>query len=256
MKKILLVSLLLIITGGILMAEPLKLTVMTYNIRHCLGVDKVFSVDRVIKTIKYVNPDILILNEVDQGNPRSGELLEAKLIADALEMNYFFSPTEGKDNYGNAVLSKYPIEKAFGVDLPQPKWMMAVQRGATVIVTKIDGREIMVIGAHLGLGGIQEVKTEILKTFEIYNEEKYPTIIAGDFNIEWFELQYGAPEMFKIFKSANHSIDIDLSTFPSNNPGSQIDYILLSPEFETKDIFTLDSPASDHVPVVAEVELK
>lgn len=256
MKKILIISLLLIIASGLLMAEPLKLTVMTYNIRHCLGVDKVFSVDRVIKTIKYINPDILVLNEVDQGNPRSGELLEAKLIADALGMNYFFSSTEGKDNYGNAVLSKYPIKESYGVDLPQPKWMMAVQRGAAVIVTEIEGRDVMVIGAHLGLGGIQEVKTEILKTFEIYNKEKYPTIIAGDLNIEWFELQYGAPEMFKVFKSANHSIGVDLSTFPANNPGSQIDYILLSPELVAKDIFTLDSPASDHVPVIAEVELK
>ena len=255
MKRLFVVSLLLVITGRLLMAEPLKLTVMTYNIRHGLGVDKVFDLNRIIKTIKYADPDILILNEVDQGNPRSGELKEAALIAEALGMNVFFSPTESRTDYGNAVLSKFPIEKAWGVELPQPRWMLAVKRGASVIITNIDGRKIMVIGAHLGLGGIQEVKTEISKTLDIYNEYKLPTLIAGDFNIEWFELSYGVPDMFKVFRSSNHAASIALSTFPSNNPGSQIDYILSSPEFQINDVYTIDSPASDHVPVIAEVVL-
>ncbi|KUK89278.1 MAG: endonuclease/exonuclease/phosphatase [Marinimicrobia bacterium 46_43] len=139
------------------MATPL--TVMTYNIRHGLGIDDVLDFSRVVETIREIDPDILILNEVDQENPRSAGLRQAEIIAMELNMSYFFSPVESRSNYGNAVLSKFPIKDEFGFVLPRPEWMLAVDRGCAAIVTEIEGREVLVMGTHLGLGGIMEVQT-------------------------------------------------------------------------------------------------
>jgi len=232
-----------------------ELVVMTYNIRHGLGIDGVFSLERVIKTIKSANPDILFLNEVDQGNPRSGEQLQAKVIADALGMEYFFSPTEGRTDYGNAVLSKFPIRESFGFTLPQPKWMLASKRGCAAAVIDVEGREILVMATHLGLGGFQEVQVELREVYQVSKKKALPTIIGGDFNIEWFELNYAVPEIFEDFVSVNHHLGIDLHTIPSNNPGSQIDYILVTSHFVIRHAYTVSSLASDHLPVIAVVGL-
>ncbi len=233
------------------------LTVMTYNIRHGLGIDDVFNFSRVVETIKDVDPDILILNEVDQGNPRSGEMNQADIIAEELGMNSFFSSSEDRSDYGNAVLSKFPIKEEFGFVLPRPEWMLAVNRGCAVIITEVEGKEVVVMGTHLGLGGIMEVQTELRGILEVYYEYKdKPAIIAGDFNAELFDLQYGVPELFNHFKSVNHTLNKDLHTIPADRPGSQIDYIFVNDYFEVNDAFTVSSYASDHLPVVSKLELE
>ncbi|MDD3461762.1 MAG: endonuclease/exonuclease/phosphatase family protein, partial [Mesotoga sp.] len=244
-----------IFLGGTLMGT--SLTVMTYNIRHGMGIDGVLDFSRVVETIREVDPDILILNEVDQENPRSAGLRQAEIIAKELNMSYFFSLAEGRSNYGNAVLSKFPITAEFGFVLPRPEWMLAVDRGCSAIVTEIEGREVLVMATHLGLGGIMEIQTELRKILEVYLEhEEIPAIIAGDLNAEWYDLQYGVPEFFDHLNSVNHALDKSLHTIPADRPGRQIDYIFVNHYFEIVDAFTVASYASDHLPVVSRLVLK
>ena len=255
MRRIVFCFLFSIFLGGTLMGT--SLTVMTYNIRHGMGIDGVLDFSRVVETIREVDPDILILNEVDQENPRSARLRQAEIIAKELNMSYFFSLAEGRSNYGNAVLSKFPITAEFGFVLPRPEWMLAVDRGCSAIVTEIEGREVLVMGTHLGLGGIMEIQTELRKILEVYLElEEIPAIIAGDLNAEWYDLQYGVPEFFDHFNSVNHALDKSLHTIPADRPGRQIDYIFVNHYFEIVDAFTVASYASDHLPVVSRLVLK
>ncbi len=255
MRRIVFCFLFSIFLGGTLMGT--SLTVMTYNIRHGMGIDGVLDFSRVVETIREVDPDILILNEVDQENPRSAGLRQAEIIAKELNMSYFFSLAEGRSNYGNAVLSKFPITAEFGFVLPRPEWMLAVDRGCSAIVTEIEGREVLVMGTHLGLGGILEIQTELRKILEVYLEhEEIPAIIAGDLNAEWYDLQYGVPEFFDHFNSVNHALDKSLHTIPADRPGRQIDYIFVNHYFEIVDAFTVASYASDHLPVVSRLVLK
>ena len=100
MKKALICLFLLL--GMTSMALTLK--VMTYNIRHARGIDDVVDLQRIIDVVLSEEPDILILNEVDQGNPRTAGAHQAGEIAEALGMNLFFGPTEETSYYGNAVL--------------------------------------------------------------------------------------------------------------------------------------------------------
>ena len=91
--------------------------------------DEVFDFQRTIDVLKEENPDILMVQEVDQGRSRSLNLKQAEIIADELGMDYYFYPTEGKDNYGVAIFSKFKAIEKFGFDLPQPKWCKSTQRG-------------------------------------------------------------------------------------------------------------------------------
>ena len=239
------------------MGATVNLKITTYNIRHGLGVDNVFNFQRVKETIQKINPDILILNEVDQGNARSGDVYQAKEIAALMGMEYYFYATEGKTNYGIAVLSKYPVIKAEGFNLPQPRFMKAVQRGCINMIVNVCGKELSIYGAHFGLGGFQEVQKELEEIYKRYQNNPITSVIGGDFNLEWAPLRSAVPQMFKSdFKSSNHSIGKDLYTIPADSPGPQIDFLLVTNDVIVKDTYTYDSRASDHLPVIAEIELE
>lgn len=229
--------------------------VMTYNIRHGLGMDDIFDFQRIIDVIKAENPDILMLQEVDQGRSRSLDLKQAEIIAEELGMDYYFYPTEEKDNYGVAIFSKFKSIDKFGFDLPQPKWMLATQRGAAAMVIEVNGEQMLVISTHLGLGGLQEIQTEVLEILNISEKYGLPTLIGGDFNISYFELSYGVKEFLDKFESVNQELNKEIKTFQSDIPGSQIDFIFFSRgDFKILDAYTVNSLASDHLPLVAVIE--
>ena len=252
MKKTLICLFLLL--GMTSMAMTLK--VMTYNIRHARGIDDVVDLQRVIDVVRSEGPDILILNEVDQGNPRTAGAHQAGEIAEVLDMNLFFGPTEETSYYGNAVLTRFEIVKARSVSLPQPKWLNAAKRGAAIVTVDIEGVQVLVVGTHLGLAGIKEIETELGAIYSMVLESGLPAIVAGDFNVEYFDLDNRMKEVIEDLRSVNHSLGIDLHTIPSNNPGPQIDYILASCEFLPVNAYTVPSPASDHLPVVALLEMR
>lgn len=75
------------------------LRIMTYNIHGAVGMDGRFSMERIARVIARHRPDIVALQEVDVGRPRSDRLDQAALLADRLGMTFCFCPalqlTEG-----------------------------------------------------------------------------------------------------------------------------------------------------------------
>lgn len=236
-------------------SERVTMKIMTYNIRHGLGADEVQSIDRILEVISAEEPDILILNEVDRGNSRSGNIMQPDYIAEKLEMMFVFGPTEDRRDYGNAVLSKFPIVHHESFDLKQPKWMRALQRGCVKVTVDVSGTLVDVYGTHLGLGGFQEIQSELGHIYEVFKENKRPSVIAGDFNIQYGELQYCVKGLFDDFISSNHFLEKDILTFPSDFLSAQIDYILLSSGLNPVEVFTVQSLSSDHLPVICVAEV-
>ncbi|MCK9910494.1 endonuclease/exonuclease/phosphatase family protein, partial [Microbacteriaceae bacterium K1510] len=70
--------------------------------------------------IKQLHADIIALQEVDNGLPRSRFVNQAKAIAQQIGMNYVYSPAIHfpTGTYGNALLSRFPISLATTVQLP------------------------------------------------------------------------------------------------------------------------------------------
>ncbi|MCA9401101.1 MAG: endonuclease/exonuclease/phosphatase family protein, partial [Candidatus Omnitrophica bacterium] len=98
-----------------------RLKVMTYNIRSCLVRGLKHDPMRIAKVIQSFNPDIIALQEVDVGYKFKGGIDQAREIARLLEMDVHFHPSVSMEEggYGNAILSKFPMEKIKAAPLPR-----------------------------------------------------------------------------------------------------------------------------------------
>ena len=86
---------------------------LTWNIHKGIGgVDRRYSPGRVTEVLKHYDADIVVLQEVDDGVPRSGNDRQVDLIADVLDYKHraFGGNVHLKVGcYGNATLSRFPI---------------------------------------------------------------------------------------------------------------------------------------------------
>ena len=67
----------------VLMAMSFR--VVTYNIHKGIGgVDRRYQLDRIVETLSHLEADIVCLQEVDDGVPRSHHDQQAKMLSEAL----------------------------------------------------------------------------------------------------------------------------------------------------------------------------
>ena len=98
----------------------MRFRLLTYNIHRAIGIDRKFRPDRVAAIIQRYNADIVLLQEVDSGAPRSRMLDLAAFLADRMKydhhvlgLNVFLRV----GHYGNATLSRFPIGRQRNIDL-------------------------------------------------------------------------------------------------------------------------------------------
>ena len=53
--------------------QETSVQIMTYNVRHCAGMDMVLDYDRTAAVISVQNPDLVALQELDSMTGRSGQ---------------------------------------------------------------------------------------------------------------------------------------------------------------------------------------
>ncbi|CAN5776481.1 endonuclease/exonuclease/phosphatase family protein [soil metagenome] len=238
-------------------AEPIRLRVLSYNIRYGLGLDGELDLDRIATIIKSVDPDIVALQEVDRGVERSGRVDQAAEFARLTGMRAVFERNivhQGGD-YGNALLSRLPIVEHRNVHLPS--FDDSEQRGVLVVdVSAPDGKTpIRILATHLDH---RRDDRERLASVQVINEiasetPDRPALLLGDINATPESAVLEA--LNRSWRSANRE---PLFTIPAQEPNRQIDYILYRPEAAWKvvEVRVLDEPvASDHRPIFAVLEL-
>lgn len=97
------------------------LRVLSYNIHHGEGVDGKLDLDRIARTIQSVEPDLVALQEVDRKVTRTGGIDQPAELARLTKMQVAFGGNivlQGGD-YGNAVLSRWPIRRHENHKLPR-----------------------------------------------------------------------------------------------------------------------------------------
>lgn len=230
--------------------------VMSYNIHHCdppYNTGSVVDLDTTTSVIAAQHPDIVALQEVDMNSNRSGNVNEAKKIADKLGMFYFFAPTINipGGQYGIAILSKYAFTEAVIHNLPFPDTSGEKRVLATVKITLPDGTVIRFGNTHFDLV-TENKKAEIAEIISIGEKETLPFIFAGDLN-SWEESGVIATLDTKFTRTCNGCP----FTSPANNPQHTIDYIAFK---HPENKFTVISHkavneryASDHRPIVADI---
>ncbi|HSS22379.1 MAG TPA: endonuclease/exonuclease/phosphatase family protein [Pyrinomonadaceae bacterium] len=239
-------------------SRPAKKTlrVMTYNIHVGVGMDKKLDLQRIADVINGQHPDLVGLQEVDRGVKRTEGKDEIVELARMTSMNYAFAHNLDFQGgaYGVAVLSRFPIE-----NIDQRKFenlREAERRGMIRVEVKSGGQVINFVTTHLDYqfddGRVFET-TQLLKFLEAV---KGPLIVVGDFNDE---PSGGAYKLMttKFLDSWSAAKDAGLS-YPADRPAKRIDYIFTrqTDHIKTKKAWSLTTLASDHLPVVADVEIR
>jgi endonuclease/exonuclease/phosphatase family metal-dependent hydrolase len=238
----------------------MQFRLMTYNIHKGIGgIDRRYDLGRIVEVIGHYGSDIVFLQEVDEGVPRSRHDRQIEVLADALGYEHFTYQNNvpvKQGHYGNAILSRYPLGPKLDLDL---KVSIKKRRGALITRAEIPddsgSHPMLLCNAHLGLSGYERA-IQIKRILQ--REELQPpsdaAIVGGDFNDVWGE--HGRKLMFP---SRFHCAVAKAKTFPAAMPVRSLDAIYYRGNLRLVGSFTgntrLARRASDHLPVIADFEV-
>ncbi len=269
--RLLLLLILLICAAGGAQAEPASFTVMTYNMRAGLGSAEpdvnprevrgrghAMDLNPVIAAIRSANADVVALQEV------VGDV-QARTIAAALGMRNVYA-RHGATNgnwWGLAILSRHPIasHRSDGTSTGRGN-----TRSDLTAVIRIGDRDVTIVNVHTD----KDLKdgTPIRRTAARLEAVKGPLVVLGDFNARPKEPRLdpirarltdvtGVATAKGAHDAARHATFMREAK-PAR--GARIDYIFVDPQFvDVKEVRLLDRahwPASDHIGVIARMELR
>jgi endonuclease/exonuclease/phosphatase family metal-dependent hydrolase len=242
------------------------LRIMSYNVHGCKGMDNRISTDRIARVIARYDPDVVALQELDAGRLRSSGIDQAEMIARKLEMSFHFHPAfhYQEEQYGNAVLSRYPMALVKKDVLPK-LWNRAFLefRGAIWVMVDHQGTKINIINTHLSLWPeerLLQIKTLLDGDWLEHPDCSGPVILCGDLNMVPNSPVY--KEICKRFKDSQLMVagQKPFKTWFTGYPFMRIDHIFVTPEFCVDSIqvshTALDRSASDHLPIIADLSLE
>ena len=225
------------------------LKLMTYNLHQSFGMDNKLDMEKIAATISEGDPDIVGLQEADAGRVPSLSVEEVLWLSRRLNMYSAYGPSWG-DTYGVAVLSKYPIAG-------QKRYLLSsAKQQRACLETTIDlGQQTMTFfSVHLGLNP-QERERQLDELLGYTALAPAPKALVGDFNSnpDSHEIERVLEELDWAFGVAGTGTGY---TSPADDPQETIDYVFVSPEIQVISAEVISSLASDHLPVLALVQLQ
>ena len=166
----------------------MPLTVVTFNIHSGIGRNGL-QLAQVAGEIAAVEPDVVLLQEVDQNRLRSRFVDEADYLATLLGMEHVFASNVERDglragdpvsDYGTAVLTRLRIESWTHTLLPNRPGRQ--QRGLQHLVLRLGGRPISIYNAHLDHTTPSLRQQQMRLARDIIGVDSDPVIFGGDFN--------------------------------------------------------------------------
>jgi len=240
---------------------------LTYNIHKGIGgTDRRYRLERIVEVLKHCQPDIALLQEVDEEVPRSNRDRQVELLADAAGLHHYAFQRNvrlKRGGYGNAILSRFPLTDLHNIDLTIrfKKLRIKKHRRALVahchILLKGHTRSLVVANLHLGLSGIER-QIQLRRLLEspsiARTHNSTPMVIGGDYNDVWGKLGTGILQPVGF-----NSVGGNIRTFPAALPIRSLDRIYYRNLVQTRPAFAsrtrVAHQASDHLPLVVDLEI-
>lgn len=243
--KNILVLLLIGLTLSSCKQSYLQLSVMTYNVRHCSGMDYVVDYDRTAGVIAKQQPDIVALQELDSVTGRSGHHDQLAELASRTGYYPVFGRAIDYDGgcYGVGILSRECPISSRCIPLPgeEPRVLLVVEL-----------KDYVIACTHLDLEKEARLASVPLIVEESRQWEK-PFILAGDWN------DTPGSALLKEMKKDYTILSGDSPSYPADTPEECIDFIAIFNNHTAKvmDYHVIDEPeASDHRPIMLKVLLR
>ena len=247
--------------------EKLLLRVISFNIHKGFSTAGLqFSLIKIRDAIRQIHPDLVLLQEVQ------GEHLHYKktrkdwpampqfdYLAHEIwpHVAYGKNATYGAGHHGNAILSKYPIEKVENIDISTHSFG---KRGILHAVLRIPGkhRPFHAICAHLGLFESERTSqvSQICERITLHVPLTDPLVLGGDFN-DWLErTSITFEQKLQVREAFQASAGQHAKTFPSWLPSLKLDRIYFR-GLDLKNAMRFNQrpwpSLSDHLPLYAEL---
>lgn len=231
---------------------------MTYNIHVGVGMDKKLDLQRIADVITRERPDLVGLQEVDRNVKRTEGKDEILELAKMLRMDYAFGHNLDYQGgqYGVAVLSRFLIHKVDHQKYENRR--EAERRGMVRVEVEVAGRTINFATTHLDYQYPDGRLFETEQMLRFLDGVKDPLIVVGDFNDE--PAGSACKLMLERFDDAwiSSRAKGDGLSYPADKPGKRIDYIFYrkGSGVRARKAWVVNTLASDHLPVMAELEIR
>jgi endonuclease/exonuclease/phosphatase family metal-dependent hydrolase len=213
------------------------------------------NVAEVESLLHEVSPDLVSLVEVDE---TWGEPSRVVTVADRCGYVAVFppvfehgQPTGPLGGFGNAVLSRLPVEVVLHRQLTWPDSVYqgresTERRGVVLVRVTAEGRRLWFGSTHLPAGDADARTAAGHRLADVLTALAEPWVVAGDFNAEpptWPDLGVMA------------RVGPLPATRPVEDPSVAIDYAVASPDVHVT-VHALERRGSDHLPVSLAVGLR
>ena len=233
------------------------LKIMSFNTQHCMNyITREIDFEIMAETIRSSGADVVILNEMRGEGEREGFTDQTKILAELCGMPYYYFAKaidvgSTPAPYGNAIMSKLPIDSAETVHIPDPpvESRIGSRWYEHRCIVKASVGALTFLGVHVGLNpDEQEIAIKTLCD----NIPKEKCLLLGDFNM--------TPENERLLPIKERMRDTaDLFTeqklsIPSDAPTRKIDFIFATRDIEVVSADIPNVVASDHRPHIAEIK--
>lgn len=219
------------------------------------------NLEAVADLVRRLNADVVLLQEVDRGTRRSGNVDQLAELERLTGYSAAFGKSLDYDggDYGIAALSRQAITGVTTEALPvQPPQARAggryEPRAALTFSTSTPAGALQVLNTHLDASRDEHYRLQesahILTLVERLTRNRPPLIAGGDFNAE-----PGSESYKQIIARGLRDAWIECGTgdgftFPAEKPIKRIDYLFLSAGVRCTSAEVIDTRASDHRPVL------
>jgi endonuclease/exonuclease/phosphatase family metal-dependent hydrolase len=247
-------------------ASDESIRVLVYNIhagKDAAGKD---NLDRIAALVRARAADVVLLQEVDKGTQRSGGVDQPAVLARLTGLHVAFGKTldfQGGE-YGIAILSRWPIKGDtlihLAVDPPQERAGGSYEpRGMLRIAIDAPLGPVTVINTHLDPSRDDHWRRQEMRIVaSLANAERVGSagmlLVGGDFNSP-----PESPEQNELRTTGLRDAWIVCGrgpglTYPADSAIKRIDYLFLTGRASCTNALVLESDASDHRPLVVNVQ--
>ena len=222
----------------------MQLRVATFNVHHGEGLDGILDLERTAAAIAETVADVVALQELDRNMERSGGVDQPAELGRLLGQQVVFFPTlerAGGGQYGIGFAARVPITDARFVPLPQ----LGTEEPRGAITARCAG--IGLVCTHLSTQRRpRDVQTDAIAA--IAGGLERPVVVMGDLNQD----RAGLRALLGVGFEGTFGHATLARRFPRRR---QLDHVVVSPGSEIQRAWTVDTPASDHLPLVADLVL-